>query len=477
MSSKIIPNKLENLTYYILDNYNTELMCEVCNKNWSPDGTAFMRDQGGAKNGMYYRQFRCKGKSRGRCSASYTHGDFLALARRQLGQEFIDRIQNALEVTPAAKRPLSSEIFPPRKRVVYNRPKDCPSSLPQSSPCPQGHGEEQSVLFNSRIQLPSIFPASRGKSPLNDPASSFPASRGKSPLNDPASSFPDSRGKSPLSDPPSLFPNSRGKSPLSDPPSSFPNSWGNAIPKSLESQLAEMKILFLEQKLILREEQISFLNEKIGVLKAQQLPEPSSDHPVSSSFPSPKLQSYSRVVQAPNSFASPVEPSSHSKSASTPPAKAKIPDSRGKLCSKYGVTIVYFLGLQKMKIGQFRADLKKVGLSLTNVKNISLIGNNIAELLVDSAFSQAFIDSAKGLGFEIKDLNIVERSKKNPIWINYGSPNSSLNEVIKSNFIRRVSHEIKSVSDENVRRFYLEWAESLGWKDSLLVPSTLLGFT
>ena len=127
-----------------------------------------------------------------------------------------------------------------------------------------------------------------------------------------------------------------------------------------------------------------------------------------------------------------------------------------------------------MKIGQFRADLKKVGLSLTNVKNISLIGNNIAELLVDSAFSQAFIDSAKGLGFEIKDLNIVERSKKNPIWINYGSPNSSLNEVIKSNFIRRVSHEIKSVSDENVRRFYLEWAESLGWKDSLLVPSTLL---
>ena len=117
MSSKIIPNKLENLTYHILDNYNTKLMCEVCNKNWSPDGTAFMRDQGGAKNGMYYRQFRCKGKSRGRCSASYTHGYFLALARRQLGQEFIDRIQSALEATPAAKRPLSSEISPLLKKA------------------------------------------------------------------------------------------------------------------------------------------------------------------------------------------------------------------------------------------------------------------------------------------------------------------------------------------------------------------------
>jgi hypothetical protein len=93
MSSKIIPNKLERLTYHILDNYNTELECEGCRTNWTSDGSAFMRDQAGAKDGMYYRQFRCKGKGKGKCTTSYTHEDFLALALRQLGQRRIDEIK------------------------------------------------------------------------------------------------------------------------------------------------------------------------------------------------------------------------------------------------------------------------------------------------------------------------------------------------------------------------------------------------
>ena len=93
MASRIIPNKIEKLTYYILDHYNKFLQCESCCTTWTSDGTAFTRDQGGVKDGMYYRQFRCKGKGKGHCSMSYTHEDFLSLATRQLGSARIEEIK------------------------------------------------------------------------------------------------------------------------------------------------------------------------------------------------------------------------------------------------------------------------------------------------------------------------------------------------------------------------------------------------
>src|SRR5436190_24057300 len=73
--------------------------------------------------------------------------------------------------------------------------------------------------------------------------------------------------------------------------------------------------------------------------------------------------------------------------------------------------------------------------------------------------SRAFVVARSWLGSRLGPLgslptlcnsNRVEESKKNSIWINYGLPNSSLNEVIKSHFICRVSHEIKLRSDEMI---------------------------
>jgi hypothetical protein len=93
MPPNIIPNKYERLTYYILDNYNSQLECETCHTKYTSDGTAFVRDQGGSKDGMYYRQFRCKGKAKGKCSTAYTHEDFLALATRQLGGNQMEQIR------------------------------------------------------------------------------------------------------------------------------------------------------------------------------------------------------------------------------------------------------------------------------------------------------------------------------------------------------------------------------------------------
>jgi hypothetical protein len=112
MASRIIPNKIEKLTYYILDHYNKFLKCESCSTTWASDGTAFMRDQGGVKDGMYYRQFRCKGKGKGQCSMSYTHEDFLSLATRQLGSARIEAIKEECGFTISDNQPL-----PPLKRV------------------------------------------------------------------------------------------------------------------------------------------------------------------------------------------------------------------------------------------------------------------------------------------------------------------------------------------------------------------------
>ena len=138
--SKIVPNKLSPLTYYLLEHYNDRLKCEVCHQTWTPDGTAFSKDQAGTKNGMYYRYFRCKGKSKGKCSASYSHEDFLTLATRQLGQIIIDEVKNKINSNPSSvQEPTTSKRaietistgFTPQSKRHHS------SSLSISSPPPK----------------------------------------------------------------------------------------------------------------------------------------------------------------------------------------------------------------------------------------------------------------------------------------------------------------------------------------------------
>jgi len=132
MSKKIIFNKLEPLTYHLLDHYNHKLKCEGCHKTWSSDRTAFMRDQGGTSSGKYYRQFRCKGKSKGNCSTAYSHEDFLSLATRQLGQNTIDEVKRKINFvsvstpihsrTKRSRDPISTGFTPKAKRFHLGSP-------------------------------------------------------------------------------------------------------------------------------------------------------------------------------------------------------------------------------------------------------------------------------------------------------------------------------------------------------------------
>jgi hypothetical protein len=145
------------------------------------------------------------------------------------------------------------------------------------------------------------------------------------------------------------------------------------------------------------------------------------------------------------------------------------PDRR----EKSELSIVYFLGLKCKKVSMFRKEVKNIGLDLTPVHNISFIGSSIAELLVESDVVEPFIHRAQSLGFSIDTrLDVTKKHKTNPIWLIYGTDIDSLSDVVKSNFIRRVSHEIKSCQDPQVKQYYLEWTHSLGWTDSLLLPST-----
>ena len=146
------------------------------------------------------------------------------------------------------------------------------------------------------------------------------------------------------------------------------------------------------------------------------------------------------------------------------------PDHRGKS----ELTIVYFLGLKCKKVSSFRKEAKTVGLDLTPVRNISFIGSSIAELLIDSNTLQSFMHRAQSLSFSIDTrLDVTKKHKTNPVWLIYGTDVDSISDVVKSNFIRRVSHEIKSCQDSHVKQYYREWTRSLGWTDSLLLPSTV----
>ena len=139
-STKIIPNKLSKITYYLLDNYNDQLKCETCRHCWSKDGTAFSKDQAGTKDGMYYRYFRCKGKGKGKCSTLYSHEDFLALATRQLGSFRMEQIRKRVDLLNSnesnAKREhdsTSTGFTPNHKRQSIYSPSIRNAPLPKLS--------------------------------------------------------------------------------------------------------------------------------------------------------------------------------------------------------------------------------------------------------------------------------------------------------------------------------------------------------
>ena len=181
---------------------------------------------------------------------------------------------------------------------------------------------------------------------------------------------------------------------------------------------------------------------------------------------------YPVQLNTPSSYAE-IARSTPTSSNTCPTAKSTSTDRREVLQEKYKLSIIYFLGLNCKKVGTFRKDMKNAGLSLEPIHNISFIGTSIAEVLIESNTVQSFIHQATSLGFSIDNhIDMTKKDESNPVWLIYGNNNSSLSEVIKSNFIRRISHEIKSCQELRVKQYYHQWADSLGWTESLLLAST-----
>ena len=141
----------------------------------------------------------------------------------------------------------------------------------------------------------------------------------------------------------------------------------------------------------------------------------------------------------------------------------------------FGLQLIYLMGvrLNVNKIGEFKRQARKDGLYLESVKNVSFIGSNVIELMVEKNGARVFIDRAKAAGYTVNtELNVVKKDKGNPVWLEYGGPTENLSDLIKEKFLSRIAREIKTCSDERVRNYYLEWADSLGWTNTLSFAST-----
>lgn len=443
MPPKIIPNKYEKLTCYILDKYNAYLKCEGCKTTWAADGTAFMKDQAGSRDNMYDRYFRCKGKGKGKCSQSYTHEDFLALATHQLGQACIERIKiecgfslpSMLE-TPVPKRPhdgYPTGFTPSRKHTA---------STTIEGPVP-----------HLNFSLPPVV------------ESTIP------------SSLPDDR------DTVSVL--------LSEDLANL---------KSIRLMRAEMMLEVLTAKLEQKEEYIKLLQERIKLMAPLQ-DDPESVCNTQTDLPTigtPSVTPEPPTTQVPASYDDSIDkisssisvnvqeesiPSTYAQVLQTPtPVQTVLrraspipgPNRFKVLQNRHNLGIVYFLGFRQSKVGEFRKTIKQMGLPVQFIHNVSFVGNSIVEILVEASSVQAFVDKAKSVGYIVRiDLDITSKSTLNPIVLEYPNSSTSIPNLVKSNFIRRVSHEIKTCSDDRVKQYYLDWAEMLEWKDSLLVASTL----
>jgi hypothetical protein len=103
MSSKIVPNPLERLTLYLYNHYNDAIYCTRSERTRDMEANAFVLDQGGAKGGLFYRRFTCRGKKLRSCSAGFSHEEFLKLVQSQLGPGQMERIYDTLGWNPMSK--------------------------------------------------------------------------------------------------------------------------------------------------------------------------------------------------------------------------------------------------------------------------------------------------------------------------------------------------------------------------------------
>ena len=179
----------------------------------------------------------------------------------------------------------------------------------------------------------------------------------------------------------------------------------------------------------------------------------------SSQFPipvPPPSQTYAEVVRR----ATPIPPSS-----SPEPSPGVRVSPRDAAASKYSFIVLYLVippDVSRPKIGAIRERFARHGVG--PIRNISLIGNRFAEVLVDIDNATKWKDKAKSHFEVLNDFNPLNVHHMLPAY-----PGASGCRALRK-LHERVDHEIKSVRRPRVKDFYQNWKDRLGTQEPLSTP-------
>ena len=231
----------------------------------------------------------------------------------------------------------------------------------------------------------------------------------------------------------------------------------------------ESQVKALTERLSEKEDFIQTLKQQIQLLKSMQIAPPGSPLPNSDLFEPtpPPLQNSDLFEPTPPPLPeTPPQTKDTSKLGPILSGQETIVQRRF-LEKKYRLSLVYFMNFGEFKtITEFRRLLLSKGFDKNSIKNISFVGPTVIEVVVDLAqiSIEAFLHHADGSGFILDpQLDPLENSIENPVWLAYGTTGSHVHDTVKRRFVKRVRQEIKTCNDPRVKSLYTEWFKALGW--------------
>jgi hypothetical protein len=485
---RCVPERDLHLAEVILDRYNHKLECSSCLTTHTQDGTAFIRDYAGKKGDRYYRKYRCKGKSRGVCQANIGVQEFIALARRTLGAQTIDDLRRELGIPwrpPSPRRPRRRSHQP---SVPSTR---SPASSVQIPPTPSS-----SIQTPVRISKRPRSITKTGETPdRKRPHRLSIESELKEEIEhlrrelELKQSIIESLLARPTSGPPAFDRRSSPMSHVSETPPPWPDS-PTPLPKRTSSQLS----------LTPRRPTVGPPSSFLQASRPSPLPSPSatvsslphsltipSDPPTIGQPSSPRLSESDPPIVGPSSSSDSDDEdydlvavakaigrrhATSSKSGSGFPKSSPVKVRRA-VERKYDVMTIYLLGVPLMKIGQMRKWLGERRFNLDSIHNLSYVGREVLELLIDPRHAKSFRLAATSNDLSVSQ-EVDSSDPESCPWLANSKGIKDMARHVRKTFIARVACEGSTSNKSLVRNFYRDWASELGWADDYQAETTRL---
>ena len=126
-----------------------------------------------------------------------------------------------------------------------------------------------------------------------------------------------------------------------------------------------------------------------------------------------------------------------------------------------------------MKIGQMRKWLGERRFDLDSIYNLSYVGKEVLEVLVQPHHLKPFRLSATS-----NDLSVSQEfdptDPRSRCWLADSKGIKDMARHIRNTFIARVAYEGSNSNKSLVRNFYRDWATELGWSDDYQTETTRL---